>query len=59
MSACVNTWYDSVNGLTKKCSHCNEARGYAFTFQFKGLDDVLTGMRKVLITRSEDDNPAD
>ena len=56
---CVNTWYDSVNGLTKKCPHCNEPRGYAFTFQFKGLDDFLTRMRKVLITRSEDDNPAD
>ena len=56
---CVNTWYDGVNGLTKMCPHCNEPRGYAFMFQFKGLDDFLTGMRKVLIPRSEDDNLAE
>lgn len=55
---CVNSWYDSVNGLSKKSPHCNEPRGYAFTSLSKGLDDFLTGMRKVLITRSEDDNLA-
>ena len=51
---CVNIWYDGVHGLSKKCPHCNEPRGYAFTFQFKVLDDFITGMRKAL--RSEEDN---
>lgn len=51
---CVNTWYDGVHGLSKKCPHCNEPRGYAFTFQFKGLDEFITGMGKAL--RSEEDN---
>lgn len=46
---CVNSWYDSVNGLSKKSPHTSVS---------KGLDDFLTGMRKVLITRSEDDNLA-
>ena len=45
---CVNNCYDGVDGLSKKCPHCNEPKGYVFTFQFKGLDDFITGIRKVL-----------
>ena len=51
--SCVNKWYDGVNGLSKKCPHCNEPRGYAFTFQFKGLDEFLTGVTGML--RQEQD----
>ena len=43
---CVIIWYNGVHGLGKKCLHCNEPRGYAFTFQFKGLDDFIREMRK-------------
>lgn len=42
--ACVNRWYNGTDGLSKKCPHCNEPRGYASTYQFKGLDDFLTGV---------------
>ena len=47
--ACVNNWYDGAQGLSKKCPHCNEARGYAFTHQFKGLDEFLVGIRQLMI----------
>lgn len=53
---CVNQWYDGVHGLSKKCPHCGEARGYASTFQFKGLDDFLTGMGKALRSEEDTDN---
>ena len=45
---CVNAWYDGADGLSKKCPHCNEPRGYANTFQFKGMDEFLAGMRNLI-----------
>ena len=42
---CVNAWYEGVDGLSKKCPYCNEPRGYASTFQFKGMDEFLVGVR--------------
>lgn len=45
---CVNTWYDGAEGLSKKCPYCNEPRGYAFTFQFKGMDEFLVGVRDLV-----------
>ena len=57
---CVNTWYDGAQGLTKKCPHCNEARGYAFTHQFKGLDDFLSGIGQLMTNEnSHQDNNDD
>ena len=38
---CTNAWYDGVDGLSKKCLYCNEPKGYAFTFQFKGMDEFF------------------
>lgn len=42
--ACINRWYNGNDGLSKKCPHCNEPRGYASTYQFKGLDEFLIGV---------------
>ena len=38
---CTNAWYEGVDGLSKKCLYCNEPKGYAFTFQFKGMDEFF------------------
>ena len=54
---CVNHWYDGADGLRKKCPHCNEPRGYASTFQFKGLDEFLVGVRKLI--KSDESNASD
>lgn len=45
---CVNAWFDGADGLSKKCPHCNEPRGYASTFQFKGIDQFLVGVRALI-----------
>ena len=45
---CFNAWYEGVDRLSKKCPYCNEPRGYAFTFQFKGMGEVLVGERDLL-----------
>ena len=41
---CTNAWYEGVDGLCKKCLYCNEPKGYAFTFQFKGMDEFFVGV---------------
>lgn len=53
---CVNTWYEGAEGLSKKCPHCNEPRGYASTFQFKGIDEFLIGMRDLVKCESNGSN---
>ena len=45
---CVNAWFDGADGLSKKCPHCNEPRGYASTFQFKSIDEFLVGVRGLI-----------
>ena len=45
---CFNAWYEGVDRLSKKCPYCNEPRGYAFTFQFKGMGEFLVGVRDLL-----------
>lgn len=45
---CVNAWFDGADGLSKKCPHCNEPRGYASTFQFKGIDEFLVGVKGLI-----------
>ena len=42
---CVNAWFDGADGLSMKCPLCNEPRGNASTFQFKGIDEFLVGVR--------------
>ena len=53
---CVNTWYDGADGLSKKCPHCNEPRGYASTFQFKGIDEFLVGVKGLI--KCDENNPS-
>lgn len=38
---CTNAWYIGVDGLSKKCLYC---KGYAFTFQFKGMHEFFVGV---------------
>ena len=52
---CVNTWYDGAEGLSKKCPYCGEPRGYASTFQFKGMDEFLVGVKDLL--KGEENSP--
>ena len=52
---CVNTWFDGADGLSKKCPHCNEPRGYASTFQFKGIDEFLVGVKGLI--KCDENNP--
>lgn len=47
---CVNRWFAGSDSLSKKCPFCNEPRGYASTFQFKGLDEFLVGVQEILKT---------
>lgn len=53
---CVNTWYDGADGLSKKCPHCNEPRGYASMFQFKGIDEFLVGVKGLI--KCDENNPS-
>ena len=52
---CVNAWYDGAEGLSKKCPYCNEPRGYASTFQFKGMDEFLVGVKDLV--KCEENSP--
>ena len=45
---CINSWYSGDDALDKNCPHCREPRGYAQTFQLKGIDDFLTGFSKII-----------
>ncbi|XP_028412947.1 uncharacterized protein LOC114535826 [Dendronephthya gigantea] len=45
---CVNTWYNGTDSLSKKCPYCNEPRGYASTYQFKGLDEFLAALGNMI-----------
>ena len=54
--SCVNTWYQGQDGLSKSCPRCRERRGYANTFQFKGMDDFITEMRRFLDDDSSGSN---
>lgn len=53
---CVNHWYDGPEGLSKKCPHCNKPRGYASTFQFKGINEFLVGVKGLI--KSDENNPS-
>lgn len=44
-STCINEWYSRDGGLDKSCLNCRESRGYVQTFQFKGIDDFLKGLK--------------
>lgn len=47
-SKCINNWYSGDDGLDKSCPKCRGQRGYAHTFQLKGIDDFLVGIKKML-----------
>lgn len=47
-SECINNWYSGDGGLDKTCPHYREPRGYAQTFQMKGLEEFLNGFKNVL-----------
>ncbi|CAH3171616.1 unnamed protein product, partial [Porites lobata] len=47
-SICTNEWFSGDGGLDKSCPNCREPRGYAQTFQFKGIDDFLKGFKKLM-----------
>jgi len=49
-SSCVNKWYEGDGGLDRGCPNCREARGYAHSVQFKGLDEFLQGFSSVMNT---------
>ena len=51
---CVITWFDGADGLSKKCPHYSEPRRYASTFQFKGRDEFLVGVRG--LTKCDENN---
>ena len=53
---CTNAWYDGVDGLSKKCLYCNEPKGYAFTFQFKGMDEFFVGVWEWDLTMCEENS---
>ena len=43
------TWYDEEGeGLGKTCPNCHENRGYAQTYQDKGIDDFLSGFHQLI-----------
>ena len=52
---CINNWYSGDEGLSKTCPNCREARGYAQTFQFKGIDEFLEGFRTILYNENSED----
>ena len=41
--------------MDRKCPNCREPRGYAQTFQFKGIDDFLNGFKKLMAEPSVED----
>ena len=53
---CTNVWYEGVDGLSKKCLYCNEPKGYAFTFQFKGMDEFFVGVWEWDLTMCEENS---
>ena len=54
-STCINEWYSGEGGLDKRFPNCREPRGYAQTFQFKGIDDFLNGFKKLMADPSGED----
>ena len=54
-SICINEWYSGPGAPDKSCTHCREPRGYAQTFQFKGIDDFLKGFKKIMSDPSAGD----
>lgn len=54
-SICTNEWFSGDGGLDKSCPNCREPRGYAQTFQFKGIDDFLKGFKKLMADPSAGD----
>ena len=54
-SACINQWYSGDGGLDRRCPNCSKPRGYAQTFQFKGIDDFLNGFKKLMAEPSVED----
>jgi len=54
-AACINEWYSGDGGLDKNCPRCREPRGYAQSFQFKGIDDFLKGFEKLMAEPSAGD----
>lgn len=54
-SICTNEWFSGDGGLDKSCPNCREPRGYAQTFQFKGIDDFLKAFKKLMADPSAGD----
>ena len=44
---CVNRWYSGPDALTKSCPRCRSERGYNETMRVLGLDDLLTGLKRL------------
>jgi len=55
---CVNEWYgDRHDALVKKCPRCNCERGFANTFELKGLSSFIGESKKFF--KDEDDESED
>ena len=54
--SCVNQWYGSGQAaLTKTCSKCRQERGFANTFELKGLNPFLQELDKFVNNETEHD----
>ena len=56
---CIDTWYSGADGLRKCCPRCRDPRGYANTYQLKGIDDFLAQMKAFLNEGASDESLAD
>ena len=54
-SICINEWFCGDGGLDKSCPNCREPRGYAQTFQLKGIDNFLKRFERLMADPSAGD----
>ena len=45
--ACVNSWFNGQDALTKCCPCCRAERGYNETMRLRGLDDFLGQVKQL------------
>ena len=50
---CVTKWFQGPDAFTKACPYCTAPRAFTETLRVHGMDDLLTGLSKV-IGESED-----
>ena len=52
---CVNQWYGTgPQALTKMCPNCREPRGYASTFELKGMSSLVSQINSFMHEESDD-----